>query len=170
MDTCFIQHRYADALQLMTHCLKAGSSKVSKTDVNLFKRWNEVKSKIKSSQEMVKRTDLATVFYFIEGTLTEAVKNGYWILLDKVNMAPSSVLEYLSQLLEKDGSITLYEAGDYKSIVRHKEFRVFACMNPATDTGKAELAPGLRNRFTELYCDEMSEKADIAMLVIYKLN
>ena len=119
---------------------------------------------------MVKRTDLATVFSFIEGTLTEAVKNGYWILLDEVNMAPSSVLECLSQLLEKDGSITLYEAGDYKSIVRHKEFRVFACMNPATDTGKAELAPGLRNRFTELYCDEMSEKADIAMLVIYKLN
>ena len=65
--------------------------------------------------------------------------------------------------------ITHYEAGDYKSIVRHKEFRVFTCMNSATNTGKAELAPGLKSRFTELYCDEMSDKADIAMLVIYKL-
>ena len=38
-------------------------------------------------------------------------------------------------------------------------------MNPATDTGKADLAPGLRNRFTELYCDEMADQADITMLV-----
>jgi len=71
----------------------------------------------------------------------------------------------LSQLLEREGSITLYEAGDYKNILRHKDFRLFACMNPATDTGKADLAPGLRNRFTELYCDEMSEQDAITMLV-----
>ena len=58
-----------------------------------------------------------------------------------------------------------YNLKDYKSIPRHKDFRLFACMNPATDTGKADLAPGLRNRFTELYCDEMSDKADITMLV-----
>ena len=38
-------------------------------------------------------------------------------------------------------------------------------MNPATDTGKADLAPGLRNRFTEIYCDEMTSKEDITMLV-----
>ena len=102
---------------------------------------------------------------FIEGILTEAVKNSDWILLDEVNMAPASVLECLSQLLESEGSITLYEAGDYKSIPRPKDFRLFACMNPATDTGKADLAPGLRNRFTELYCDEMADQADITMLV-----
>ena len=83
---------------------------------------------------------LATVLAFIEGTLTEAVKNGEWIILDKVNMALASVLECLSQLLESEGSITLYEARDYKSIPRHKEFRLFACMNPAKDTGKADPA------------------------------
>ena len=38
-------------------------------------------------------------------------------------------------------------------------------MNPATDAGKTDLAPGLRNRFTEIYCDEMSSKEDITMLV-----
>ena len=108
---------------------------------------------------------MVTFFAFIEGTLTEAVKNSDWILLDEVNMAPASVLECLSQLLESEGSVTLYEAGDYKSIPRPKDFRLFACMNPATDTGKADLAPGLRNRFTELYCDEMADQADITMLV-----
>ena len=84
--------------------------------------------------------------------MTEAVKNGDWILLDEVNMAPASVLECLSQLLESEGSIILDEARDYKSIPRHKDFRLFACMNPATDTGKADL----RNMFSELYCDEMA--------------
>ena len=81
-------------------------------------------------------------------------------------MAPASVLECLSQLLESEGSITHYEAGDYKSIPNHKDFRLFACMNPATDTGKAGLAPGLRNRYTELYCDKMADQADITMLVV----
>ena len=90
----------------------------------------ELRGKIKTRQEMVKRTDLATVITSIEGTLTEAVKNGDWILLDDLNMAPAYVLECLSQLLESEGSITLYEAGDYKSIPRHKDFRLFACMNP----------------------------------------
>ena len=152
-------------MQLMLHTLKVGMSKVTKTDEEVARRWKEIRGKIKTGQEMIRRTDLATVFAFIEGTLTEAIKTGAWVLLDEVNMAPPSVLECLSQLLERDGSITLYEAGDYKSIPRHKDFRLFACMNPATDTGKADLAPGLRNRFTELYCDEMSDKADITMLV-----
>jgi len=165
LDTCYRDQRWSDALQLMLHSLKVGIAKVIQTDQKLVVRWKEVRAKIKTGQEMVRRTDLATVFAFIEGTLTEAVKNGDWILLDEVNMAPASVLECLSQLLESEGSITLYEAGDYKSIVRHKDFRLFACMNPATDTGKADLAPGLRNRFTELYCDEMCDQADITMLV-----
>ena len=47
-------------------------------------------------------------------------------------MAPASVLECLSQLLESEGCITLYEAGDFKNIPRHKDFRLFSCMNPAT--------------------------------------
>ena len=56
----------------------------------------------------------------------------------------------------------LYEAGDYKSIPRHKDSRLH---DPAKDIGKTNLAPGLRNRFTELYCDEMGDQADITMLV-----
>jgi midasin len=165
LDTCSRDMRWSDAMQLMSHSLKVGLAKVTKTDQKLVTRWKEVRGKIKTGQEMLKRTDLATVFAFIEGTLTEAVKNGDWILLDEVSMAPASMLECLSQLLEGEGSITLYEAGDYKSIPRHKDFRLFACMNPAPDNGKADLAPGLRNRFTELYCDEMGDQDDITMLV-----
>ena len=164
LDTCFTDHRWNDAIQLMNHTLKAAMNKV-RNDKLLYPRWKEIKSKIKISIDLVKRTDLATVFAFIEGILTEAIKDGDWILLDEVNMAPASVLECLSQLLDKNGSVTLYEAGEHKSITRHPDFRLFACMNPATDTGKCDLPPGLRNRFTEVYCDEMNCKEDIMMLV-----
>ena len=119
-----------------------------------------MRGNIKTRQEMVKRTDLTTVtvLTLTEGTLTEDVKNGDWNLLDEVNMAPATVLDCLSQLLESESSITLYEAGDYKGIPRHRAHD----MNPVTDTGKVDLAPGLRNSFAELYCNEM---ADIIMLV-----
>ena len=36
---------------------------------------------------------------------------------------------------------------DTRPIVRHPEFRLFACMNPATDVGKKDLPPGVRNRY-----------------------
>lgn len=36
---------------------------------------------------------------------------------------------------------------DVKPIVRNEGFRLFACMNPATDVGKKDLPPGIRNRY-----------------------
>lgn len=32
-------------------------------------------------------------------------------------------------------------------LVRHPDFHLFACMNPATDVGKRNLPPGIRNRW-----------------------
>lgn len=48
-------------------------------------------------------------------------------------------------------SLVLTERGDVEPIARHPQFRLFACMNPATDVGKKDLPPNLRARFTELY-------------------
>lgn len=67
-------------------------------------------------------------------------------------MASSETLECLNGILESDsGSIVLTERGDMESVRRHPDFRLFACMNPATDVGKRDLPPGLRSRFTEIY-------------------
>ena len=38
-------------------------------------------------------------------------------------------------------------------------------MNPPTDVGKRELPPAIRCRFTELYCDELTDPQDLAMVV-----
>ena len=60
----------------MSHSLKVRLAKVIKAYQKLVTRWKEMRGKIKNRQEMVKRTDLAKVFAFIEGTLMEVVKNG----------------------------------------------------------------------------------------------
>jgi len=37
---------------------------------------------------------------FQEGVLVEAVRKGYWVILDELNLAPSEVLEALNRLLD----------------------------------------------------------------------
>nr|XP_060484922.1 midasin-like [Panthera onca] len=95
----------------------------------------------------MKMTENALLFAFVEGTLAQAVKKGEWILLDEINLAAPETLECLSGLLEgSSGSLVLLDRGDTEPLVRHPDFRLFACMNPATDVGKRNLPPGIRNR------------------------
>ncbi|CAE6509447.1 unnamed protein product [Rhizoctonia solani] len=92
------------------------------------------------------------VFSFVEGPLVTALRNGHWILLDEVNLASSETLECIASILQGPyGSVTLTEAGQLDPIPRHPDFRLFACMNPATDAGKKDLPPNIRSRFTEFY-------------------
>lgn len=50
-------------------------------------------------------------------------------------------------------------------VKRNSNFRLFACMNPPNDVGKRELPPGLRNRFTEFYVDELESVEDLEIFV-----
>ena len=92
-------------------------------------------------------------FSFIEGSLIKAARTGDWVLLDEINLAAPDTLESIADLLKQggQGSILLSEKGVMDRIIAHPNFRIFGCMNPATDVGKRDLPPGLRSRFTELY-------------------
>ena len=85
-------------------------------------------------------------FSFIEGTLIEAIRHGYWILLDEINLATPEMLQCLAGALESHAQIHLWEKGDQAPIKRSKNFHLFAAMNPSTDVGKKDLPLGLRNR------------------------
>ncbi|KAI0081619.1 midasin [Panus rudis PR-1116 ss-1] len=90
-------------------------------------------------------------FGFVEGPLVKALRAGHWILLDEINLASSETLECISSLLHgPTASITLTEQGSLEPVPRHPEFRLFACMNPATDVGKKDLPPNIRSRFLEI--------------------
>ena len=122
-------------------------------------------------------------FAFVEGVLVQALRNGWWLLLDEINLAPAEVLERLAGLLETaggdsgssaggaaaggrgGGSVVLLERGDTVAVPRHPSFRLVAAMNPATDAGKHELPAALRNRFTEMWVPEPAAREDLAALV-----
>ncbi|KAI0304300.1 P-loop containing nucleoside triphosphate hydrolase protein [Multifurca ochricompacta] len=105
-------------------------------------------------------------FSFMEGPLVKALRSGDWyaayfviikvltaprILLDEINLANPETLEALAMLLrDPTSSITLTEQGSMEPLPRHPDFRIFACMNPATDAGKKELPPNIRSYFTEI--------------------
>lgn len=90
-------------------------------------------------------------FGFVEGPLIKALRSGDWILLDEINLASPETLECISSLLHgPTASITLTEHGELEPVPRHPDFRLFACMNPATDVGKKDLPPNIRSKFTEI--------------------
>uniref|UniRef100_A0A8D2MF30 Midasin n=1 Tax=Zonotrichia albicollis TaxID=44394 RepID=A0A8D2MF30_ZONAL len=170
IQTCYRQKRWHDLLKLMQHIHKSAINKEVKENASglpLKEKWEAFGLKLNHAHQQMKMTENALLFAFVEGTLAQAVKKGEWILLDEINLAAAETLECLSGLLEgSSGSLVLLDRGDTEPLVRHPDFRLFACMNPATDVGKRNLPLGIRNRFTELYVEELRNEGDLQILIM----
>ncbi|XP_052724837.1 midasin isoform X1 [Vigna angularis] len=106
------------------------------------------------------------MFSFVEGSFVTALRKGEWILLDEVNLAPPETLQRIVGVLEGEhGVLCLAERGDTDYIHRHPNFRIFACMNPATDAGKRDLPFSLRSRFTEYFVDDVLNDEDLSLFI-----
>lgn len=132
---------------------QSDARKKRRTDGTLDASWRDLLERVTSFAAMFasgQRRHFA--FSFVEGPLVRAVRQGHWILLDEINLASPETLDCLAPLLQsRHGSIVLTERGDLTPVPRHSQFRLFACMNPATDVGKRDLPPSVRARFTEVY-------------------
>lgn len=118
--------------------------------------------------DSVCQSDLSSgmMFSFVEGSFITALRNGEWILLDEVNLAPPETLQRIIGVLEGDnGALCLAERGDIDYIHRHPNFRIFACMNPATDAGKRDLPFSLRSRFSEYFVDDVLDDDDLSLFI-----
>ncbi|KAE8602908.1 hypothetical protein XENTR_v10014171 [Xenopus tropicalis] len=169
IQTCYRQKRWQDLLKLMQHVLRSALNKVQTGEAEflLKEKWEGFSLRLNQAQQQMRMTENAVLFAFVEGTLAQAVKKGEWILLDEINLAAAETLECLCGLLEGiSGSLVLLDRGDTEPLVRHPDFRLFACMNPATDVGKRNLPPGIRNRFTELYVEELENEGDLQILIM----
>lgn len=141
----------------------------ARAEAELDREWSELDAKARNFglQHGSKKKNL--VFSFAEGPLVKALRQGDWILLDEINLAAAETLDSLTGLLQSPtSSITLTERGDLEPIPRHPNFRLFACMNPATDVGKKDLPASLRSRFTELYVPSPDADLDALTAIIEK--
>ncbi|KAI5634933.1 AAA domain (dynein-related subfamily) domain-containing protein [Phthorimaea operculella] len=174
IETCYETENWTALMTLMKQSYKAAILRLTNEQKeHKLKKWLAFGHKLTKLDQQVKAASRLT-FAFIEGSLVKAMQEGHWVLLDEINLASAEILECLAGLLEdKNESIDLLEKGDKMPIKRHPDFTLFACMNPATDVGKKDLPVGLRNRFTEFFVDELTERNDLMLLIgdyLYHMN
>lgn len=85
--------------------------------------------------------------YWIDGILTEAMRNGEWVVLDEINAALPEVLFVLQSIMDDDGYLVLNEKDDKEIVHKHANFRLFATCNPPEYAGTKEMNKALLSRF-----------------------
>ncbi|CAG8594552.1 11651_t:CDS:2, partial [Racocetra fulgida] len=178
----YVTKKYSKLISLMQEAIKLveksfnteqsqdeqkNSRKISNPE--LRNQWKLFENSVKEFQYQLDQIRNKFVFKFVEGSLANAVTKGDWILLDEINLASTETLECLNSILQdSESSLLLIEKGDSKPITRHPNFRIFACMNPATDVGKRDLPPGLRSRFSEFYVNSPDSRRDDLLCIVKK--
>ncbi|KZF21610.1 midasin [Xylona heveae TC161] len=101
-------------------------------------------------------SDSSGALHFQEGVLVTALREGHWIVLDELNLAPTDVLEALNRLLDDNRELLIPET---QEVVRpHGNFMLFATQNPpGLYGGRKVLSRAFRNRFLELHFDDIPE-------------
>jgi len=85
--------------------------------------------------------------YWVDGILTEAMRNGEILVLDEINAALPEVLFVLQSILDDDGYLVLNEKDNKEIVYKHPNFRLFATCNPPEYAGTKEMNKALLSRF-----------------------
>ncbi|KFB51623.1 hypothetical protein ZHAS_00019697 [Anopheles sinensis] len=98
--------------------------------------------------------DVTGKLTFKEGVLVEAMRNGHWIILDELNLAPSDILEALNRVLDDNRELFIPET---QVVVKaHRNFMLFATQNPpGLYGGRKMLSRAFKNRFIELHFSDI---------------
>lgn len=121
---------------------------------------------------LVARTErLPTVQWrFDESCLPRAMRKGWWLLLDEMNLAEPQILERLNSALESPPTLVLSEGdgtvfGPGGDVEVHERFRLFATLNPAEYSGRSVLSPAFRDRWSVWHHPQTPGEAEVhAML------
>lgn len=90
-------------------------------------------------------------FAWRDGPFLRALRAGYWILLDELNLASQSVLEGLNACFDHRGEVYIPELGKTFSV--KPGTRLFGCQNPLQQGGaRRGLPKSFLNRFTQVTC------------------
>lgn len=98
------------------------------------------------------RPDARNHWRFLEGAVPQALREGWCLLIDEINLAEPQVLERLNPVLEQPPGLVLSEHDNRcfggRGEPVHTDFRIFATMNPAEYAGRSVLSPAFRDRFS----------------------
>jgi MoxR-like ATPase len=109
-------------------------------------------SKVETQQIAANERIRAPAWRFQEGLIPQAMRKGWWVILDEVNLAEPPVLERLNSVLEREPTLVLTEGpgtrfGPGGEVPVHPDFRIFATMNPAEYQGRSVLSPAYKDRW-----------------------
>ncbi|EYB82690.1 hypothetical protein Y032_0353g3293 [Ancylostoma ceylanicum] len=145
LEACLSNGRYRDYLSVV---IATAEKALTNKSTNKDPRWASVIVRARRIRDGLDRG--AAPFTISRGAVLEAAQEGYWLLIDEINLAPPESLDAIVHAISKDV---------------HPNFRLFACMNPATDAGKRRLPASVRTRFTEFYVSEISDAHQLAQVV-----
>jgi hypothetical protein len=105
---------------------------------------------------------------FREGCIPAAMRRGYGVILDELNLGEPQVVERLNSALEQPPSLVLTE-GDGTvfgpgGVPVSSGFQLFATMNPAEYVGRSVLSPAFRDRWFWHHAEVPGEADYLAML------
>eukprot|EP00198_Chlamydomonas_reinhardtii_P014222 XP_001703559.1 predicted protein [Chlamydomonas reinhardtii] len=106
-------------------------------------------------------SDAAGRLVFREGPLVQAVRRGWWVVLDELNLAPTEVLEALNRLLDDNRELLVPELNEV--VKPHPHFMLFATQNPpgGAYAGRKVLSRAFRSRFLELHIDDIPDGGEL---------
>nr|pir hypothetical protein F55F10.2 - Caenorhabditis elegans [Caenorhabditis elegans] len=145
LEKCLSSGRFKDYLSLV----EATASKALQRKGQKDERWAELLVRSRQIRDGLEKG--AAPFALQKGAVLEAAEKGHWLLVDEINLAPPECLDAIVHALSAPGT--------------HPNFRLFACMNPATDAGKRRLPPGVRTRFTEFFVSETADPHQLSLIV-----
>jgi MoxR-like ATPase len=107
---------------------------------------------VEVQQVMANEKMRAHPWRWVDGAVVQAMKKGWWLLLDEINLAEPQILERLNSVLETTPTLLLSEndnsvIGPGGTHEVHPDFRIFATMNPAEYAGRSVLSPAYRDRW-----------------------
>ena len=108
----------------------------------------------------VQKNEININLKFVPGTLVKALKDGDFLLLDELNLAPSDILESLNRLLDENKQLYVPELG---LLTPNSSFRLFATQNE-NYKGRQILSTAFRNRFVEIFLKQKTENELVNIL------
>lgn len=117
---------------------------------------NRALSEVETQQIIANEGMSPPAWRFQEGLLPQAMRHGWWVILDEMNLAEPQVLERLNPVLEREPGLVLTEGSGTRfgrggDVPVHPDFRLFATINPAEYQGRAVLSPAFKDRWTSTW-------------------